>query len=239
MDELSELVIERIKEWVNRRPSRNLNTLSKASGIPHPTLSRIIKGVHQPSAKTVLALASHIFHIDEIDDVLTRYGVKQAALPPHRSDALREFDDFVVVDETDLLILGLLCRQSGTTRDSILQLFGFYGIKKLEAYLEKEIAWQQADGVCKISDDVITPDREKILSSINLSLNMMSKGSAERQVFFHEIFGVNEEGMEQLHSQTRQYYASVHQIIKDNRGELIAIVAGISAQMPPYQDEQS
>ncbi len=229
MSDLSDILATRTIEWLERRPQLTLNSLSRITGVPHPTLTRVKNGEGTPSEKTIISLIPHLFSVEEQAGMYERIGVKPGPSST-RNVLIGEFEKPRIRDKTDFMIVCLLCKKSGVTAEEVEKHFGYGAKARLEYFHEQGLATKVGQSLFLNGEHIHFAERIDAFKQIGLALEMMETQDAENMVYNYTYGGLTTEGLLELYEETKVYNAKVDAIYRKHPGDLLSFSCGTSSR---------
>ena len=144
-----------IQDYLKDHPKLTLNGLSQRCAVSEPTLRRICKGQikTQPSPTTVLDILSYFCKSNKINIVADSYPgpateflkQKMSQVPEVENPTYSEELNEHLQDPINYIIYKLAANSSGVKEEKLINLFGNYGVSKIEELLVKGLIKRKGD----------------------------------------------------------------------------------------------
>ena len=229
MSELNELLAARLAEWLARRPQLTLNALSRITGVPYPTLTRVKSLEGGVSEKTVIALIPHLFSPEEQPKIYALIGVKSG--PSANRKVIGEFEKPRIQDKTDFAIIAMLARKSGVSSAAVQSAFGAAGRSRLEYFYDQGMAKKIGDAFFVDEEHIFFAEKSDAFKQIGHALELMDSQAAENMIYLYMTGGLTEVGLEKLHQATKAYHALADEIFRNHQGDLLGVMTGFSSKI--------
>lgn len=150
-----EVVAEMVDEWLSARPSRNIGTLARSSGVGESTLRRIQTGIGKPSLDVIISIGRATGAREKMLAAIETYypncvpviaNSSMGAGPQPEVDTTEFFETSL----STILFLSLFTRE-GLSKASVERAHGKKGLDVLERLLEMGVA--RAEGTRLVSTE--------------------------------------------------------------------------------------
>lgn len=221
-----------IERWIEQGSKRSLQTLSRSTHIPYPTLRRIMQREGEPTLDTALTLLNVVATLDEAMDYLKDnkavcqfYEKVSSKTSLARSDVLERFSG---KDAFWIICLGLTI---GATRARVQNLLGLSGLAILEEMV--------AEGVLQESEHEIfrTAAESSTLFFHSGKVGKETVGHVNEMPpsgrFFEQVIvcNVNERGLEILMESLKEAFEKGAEAAKEQEGDIFVSFAYVGKEL--------
>lgn len=231
-NERTDVLAHYIERWLAQGPRRSLQTLSRNTHIPYPTLRRIMQREGEPTLDTVLTLLNLVATLDEAMDYLKyNKAVKQFYEKISSQTTLAKpevLERFSGKDAFWILCLGLTL---GATRERVQNLLGLSGLAILDEMV--------AEGLLKESEfEIYRTDAESsTLFFHSAKIGREAVGHVNDMPpngrFFEQVIvcNVNEKGLEILMDSLKDAFEKGAEAAKEQEGDILVSFAYIGKEV--------
>lgn len=144
-----EVLAEMVDEWLSAKPTRNIGTLARSSGVGESTLRRIQTGTGKPSLDVIISIGRATGARDKMMEAIETYYPNCAPVMMKSSMAVgsqpeADTTEFFETGLSTKLILSLFSRE-GLSKKSIEMTHGKKGVEILDRLLELGIAQPEGE----------------------------------------------------------------------------------------------
>ncbi len=216
-----ELLASFIERWLGQGSKRNIQTLARMSGVPYPTIRRIIQNDSSASLETAIALLNVVATIPEtmsyFSDIecanrffkrFSEYSspAQSGDLPAH------------IVDRESfwIIMLGLTI---GASHSRVRDLLGSYGIATLNRLVEKGVMYEKAPDVylVKVDSTFVHYDNDKLAGMVGAFINDMPSNQQPLQRFL--VCNVSKEGQDLMRATLKKSFEECQAISQAHEGD--------------------
>jgi hypothetical protein len=210
-----------IERWLEQGSKRNIQTLARISGVPYPTIRRILQQESTASLETAIALLNVVATIPEtlsyFSDIecANRFFKRFAEYSSPKPE--QDLPTHIVDRESFwILMLGLTI---GATQSRVKDLLGSYGIATLNRLVEKGIMFEKAPDLfmTKTESAFVHYDNDHLANLVGGFINDMPSEIQPLQRFL--VCNVNDEGFAAMRSILKKAFEECQGISRTREGD--------------------
>jgi hypothetical protein len=213
------MLVDYIEKWFRSGPRRNIQKLSRMTGVPYPTIRRIMQKDSLPSVETAFAILNVIATVPETlayfasIDSISRF-FKRYSDYSHVSQ--RDFKSHIVDRESFWIIM--MGFTIGATRLRVKELLGSLGLAALERLIEDGAMIERSSDtfVPRTDEKYIFVEEKKLAVEVVDYISDLPGDDTSLQRFL--VCNVNEEGFEAMRQVLRDAYERCRIIANEAEG---------------------
>ncbi|HYX35755.1 MAG TPA: hypothetical protein VE954_21875 [Oligoflexus sp.] len=237
MSEKIELLAGYIERWIAANSRRNIALLSRLSGVPYPTIRRIMQKESVPNIETAMSILNTVATLQEtisyfddnasIQDFYARVTTnKELVTDPDTIGRLLKRESFWII---------VLALTVGATASRVEKLLGTFGLSEFTAMIEEGFLHEE-------SRDVYRTDSQRLLQYIESKKvgEEAAKHIAELPIRHDGLkrflaFNVNMETFVQMKKKMQDCFAELDEMGRKNPGNML--IAGSFVVTRVFDDE--
>lgn len=216
-----------IEEGYLSNKSRSLMTLSKKSGVPYPTLRRIMqKEVKESSVDTVIKILSVFESKENVINFCEQHFPKIGEFLRSTTHNLENYADSAIKecldDEKKWITLHLLDRRKGTTKQEIENYIGKSNVEDVLSYFyENDLIDTHYNTLELKKKNFVHSDANSVLKELAIftrffNTNRFNEGTHALTAYVEEV---SNEGLKEIHEVYRKAAVEVAGILKKEKEE--------------------
>ena len=214
-----------LKSYLEGHKNRSLKGLSMRTGVAYATLRRIYQQDATPTMENILPIIQFVCSKEEgIQFLKTHFSNFGTWL----DDYFNEDQEFVthdlnrlIQDKENFIIISLAATEKGTTRETVRELLGSFGEKKITNLVEHGVL-TEVKGVVKTSQDEFgSVDPDSVLAQIRNSTEIFNKrrlGTSTAMAGL-QTDGVSEEGLKRIFEVMVKAELEISKLRKEHKGD--------------------
>ncbi len=231
-NERTDVLAKYVERWIAQGPRRSLQTLSRNTHIPYPTLRRIMQREGEPNLDTVLTLLNLIATLEEAMDYLKyNKAVRQFYEKISSKTSLAKpevLERFVGKDAFWILCLGLTI---GATRERVQNLLGMTGLAIMDEMIAEGLLRETEFETYRTDADSSTLffHSDKVGKEAVGHVNEMPPNGR----FFEQVIvcNVNEKGFEILMENLKDAFQKGAEAAKEQEGDIFVSFAYVGKEV--------
>lgn len=227
--ELSELIHKYLKQKVN-----TLAGLARQSGVPYPTLRRLVHQQTRPELETVIALLGVICVRQQAKALLNKYYPGEfdmfASLVVARPAAAEDLCGYLD-DEIAVAVLQLTAQAHGCTRKSIARAYGEAGLSKLREFTAAGYVREDSQGQHVFLGLGTVTDVGRCLRGIRVLTQTFNEANlgTDATLVSSSTAVITRKGLRIIKQYGQEYRRSMQKIMAEHDGEIPVYVALLHA----------
>lgn len=227
--ELGELIQRYLKQKVN-----TLAGLARQSGVPYPTLRRLVHKQTRPELETVIALLGVICDRREAKAWLAQhypgefemFGELAPAPPAPPEDLCGYLDDDVAV-----AVLQLTAQAHGCTRRRVMRAYGEAGLRKLREFIAAGYVREDSPGTFVFLGLGAAVDVEQCLRGIRVLTQTFNEANlgTDATLVASSTAVITRKGLRIIKQYGQEYRRLIQKIMAEHDGEIPVYVALLHA----------
>ncbi|HYX32840.1 MAG TPA: hypothetical protein VE954_06980, partial [Oligoflexus sp.] len=221
-----ETLIAYIDRWLAESPRRSLSLLSRYTGVPYPTLRRVVQKESEPSVETALYLLNFVASLQE---TLEYFGDNA----PIKSFYNKITSGKEIVSDPNVIEkflkkeacwVTILAATIGATEENVRGLLGSHGIAELNALIEEKFIYEVRPGLFRTNEAHFAAHIESI--RVGVSVSRFIADLPPKADSFHRFVtcNVTKEHFERMKRVAQDGFINITADAKDNEGDIL--VAG-------------
>ncbi|SMF62360.1 hypothetical protein [Pseudobacteriovorax antillogorgiicola] len=214
-----------IRSYLEGHKNRSLKGLSMRTGVAYATLRRIYQQDATPTMENILPIIQFVCSREEGIQFLKKHFSNFGSW---LEDYFNEDQEFIahdlnrlIQDKENFIIISLAATERGTTRETIRELLGSFGEKKVHNLIDHGVL-SEVKGVIKtIQSEFGSVDPDSVLAQIRNATEIFNKqrlGTSTAMAGM-QTEGVSEEGLKKIFKVMVSAEMEISKIRKENIGE--------------------
>lgn len=217
------MLVHYIEKWLRSGPRRNIQKLSRMSGVPYPTIRRIIQKESRASVETALSILNVIATVPEAlgyfadSECITHFFKRYS---DYSRISKQDFKAHIVDRESFwIIMMGLTI---GATRLRVKDLLGSHGIATLHRLIEEGAMIEKASDtfVPRTEESFIFIDQKKLAIESVRYIHDLPPDEEAIQNFL--VCNVSDEGFDAMRRTLREAFETCKAIAQESEGERLA-----------------
>ncbi len=218
-----QMLVIYIEKWLRSGARRNIQKLSRMSGVPYPTIRRIIQRESSPSVETAFAILNVIATVPEAlgyfsgSECISRFFKRYS---DYSRVSKEDFQAHIVDRESFwIIMMGLTL---GATRLRVKELLGSHGLSTLERLIEDGAMIEEASDmfVPRSKEKFIFIEQKKLAVEAVGYINDLPSDEHSFQNFL--VCDVNDEGFDAMRLVLKEAFEKCKTIAYQSEGPRLA-----------------
>lgn len=234
----ADLLVDYIERWLSSSSRRTIQLLTRLSGVPYPTLRRILQRESVPSVENAMAILNLVSTLDETVAYF------------EENESIKAFYKRVT-DKSSLagqdIMARLIGRESfwimalgltiGATKPRVEQLLGAFGLAEFEMMIEEGVLIEKTPGVYRvnINQSVLYVESKRIGSEAAKYIAELPPN--DQTIKRYMVYNVNSESYERIKNKILDCYMECDHIARTNEGDVMIAASYVATRVMSRNDE--
>lgn len=227
-----------IERWLDENARRSLSMLSRYTGIPYPTLRRIVQKESEPSVETALYLLNFVASLQETLEYFGDNAPIKSFYNKVTSGKEIVSDPSVIEKflKKEACWVTILASTIGATEENVRSLLGSHGIAELNALIEEKFVYEVRPGLFRTDESHFKAHIESI--KVGVTVSRFIADLPPKPDSFHRFVACNvtQAGFEQMKIAAKDGFLNMTAGAKDHEGDIL--VAGTIILTRVLDDEK-
>jgi hypothetical protein len=240
MDTKEDLIVSLIERWLNEKPRRSLQALTRVSGVPYPTLRRIVQKECEPSTDSAMSvlnvvatLSESLEYFSDVDPIKKFYARVSANMSKASPELIETY-----FDPEPFWILNLaLC--VGATLENVRGLLGAKGVEAFEEMVGQNLLVEKNFGVYVVNVECATVFIESKRYGRESTRNIADMASLNEALQRSIIYGVDSQTYREIEEKMMNCFLECGELAERGPGKIMAAFSFVAKQIAKGGDNDA
>ncbi len=225
-------LVKYLDRWLGASGRRNLQLLSKQSGVPYQTLRRLVQRESEPSQETAMTILNIVASLEE---TLDYFGDSEAV-----SSFYRKIANSVSLASPELMSRFLdkdgfwtlmLAFTIGATRDRVEKLLGTLGVAEFEEMISEGYLTEKSPGLYSAGTDqaILYIENKRLAHEAVIHIAQMHSIDEPMERFL--VYNVSVDGYRKMRLKLAEVYQETDLIAREHEGDIMVAFSLVGKQV--------
>lgn len=232
------ILVDYIERWLSSSSRRSIQLLTRLSGVPYPTLRRIIQRESVPSVENAMALLNLVANLEETLEYFNGNDSIKAFYKRVTEKASLAGQDILtrLIGRESFWIIALSLT-IGATRSRVEALLGAFGISEFEMMIEEGLLIEKTRNVYRlnIEESILFVESKRIGGeAVKYIAELPPKDQTIKR---YMVYNVTQNAYELIQRRMLEAYSECDQLARANEGDLMMAASIVATQVLSANEE--